>query len=99
MPRSKDNLARHEWIGLEVHVEAATDPTLVGAAGRVVDETQGTLTIEKAGGREVRVPKAGTRASFALPGGEAVALDLTHLAYRPQDRTKRARLAKARAGA
>jgi RNase P/RNase MRP subunit p29 len=64
-----------------------------------VDETQHTLTLEKAGGREVRLPKAGTRASLVLDGGQVVALDFTQLAFRPQDRIKRVRLRRSRAGA
>lgn len=91
MPRTRDNLARHEWIGLAATVEAAADPTVVGASGRVVDETQRTVTIERPDGRDVRVSKSGTRMRFTLPGGGRVPLDLGELAFRPQDRVKRAR--------
>ncbi len=96
MPRNRENLARHEWVGLAARVDAASDPTLVGLEGRVVDETQHTVTLERADGREVRVPKAGTRAVMTLPGGARAPLDLGELAYRPQDRVKRARQSRGR---
>lgn len=101
MPRNRENLARHEWIGLKARVEAADDPTVVGVAGRLVDETLRTVTLERDGGREVRVAKAGTRMVLTLSGGGDVPLDLGALVFRPQDRIKRAaprRAAPARAG-
>ncbi len=90
MPRTRENLARHEWIGLQARVDSALDPTLAGVSGRVVDETQHTVTLERADGREVQAPKLGTRLRVTLPGGTDVPLDLGELAFRPQDRVKRA---------
>ena len=95
--RTKQNLARHEWIGLAARVERADDPALVGAEGRVVDETMKTLTLEKSGGREVQVAKRGSLVAFTLPGGERQSLDLTGLEMRPWDRVKRAKAARASA--
>jgi ribonuclease P protein subunit POP4 len=90
MARNKENLARHEWVGLAARVDAASDPTAIGLQGRVVDESLHTVTLERADGREVRLAKAGTKVTFTLPGGAAVPLDLGELAFRPQDRVKRA---------
>lgn len=89
--RNKSNIARHEWIGLDARVERSADPSLAGAEGRVVDETMRTLTLERADGREVVVPKRGSEVTLALPGGERAALDLTLLEMRPWDRVKRAK--------
>ena len=89
--RDTDNLARHEWVGLSARVERALDPGAVGLQGRVVDETQRTVVLERANGREAVVQKAGTSMLFTLPGGAATGLDLGALQYRPQDRVKRAR--------
>jgi ribonuclease P protein subunit POP4 len=94
MPRTRENLTRHEWIGLQARVDRALDPTLAGLSGRVVDETQHTVTLERADGREVQAPKAGTRLLVTLPGGMDVPLDLGELAFRPQDRVKRARASR-----
>ena len=95
--RTKENLARHEWIGLAARVERAFDPTLVGMAGRVVDETLRTVTLERKDGREAVVQKRGTTLRVELPGGERTALELTALELRPQDRVKRAKAARAHA--
>jgi ribonuclease P protein subunit POP4 len=95
--RTKANLARHEWIGLAARVERAADPSLVGAEGRVVDETLRTVTLERPSGREVRLQKQGSQLSLSLPGGERATLDLSGLEMRPADRVKRAKSAKATA--
>lgn len=91
--RTKQNLARHEWIGLPATVERASDPGSEGASGRLVDESLRTVTIEKGDGREVVVQKRGTALRFELPTGERTSLDLGALEYRPQDRVKRAKSA------
>lgn len=93
--RTRANLARHEWIGLPARVERAGDAALEGVQGVVVDETMRTLTLEKADGREVVIQKRGTALSLALPSGERLTLDLTALEYRPWDRVKRAKGARA----
>ena len=93
--REKSNLSRHEWIGLAAAVERAADPSLAGARGTLVDETMGTVTLERPDGREVRVPKRGTALTLTLPSGERSTLDLTLLAIRPWDRVKRAKGARA----
>jgi len=95
--RTKGNLAKHEWVGLAARIERASDPTLVGASGTLVDETLRTVTVEKADGREVVVQKRGTAVTLTLPTGDRTTLDLTALEFRPWDRVKRARAAKASA--
>ncbi len=45
MPRTPDNLIRHELIGLPATVSDATDPNKTGIDGTVVDETRNTLVI------------------------------------------------------
>jgi ribonuclease P protein subunit POP4 len=89
--RTKSNIARHEWIGLDARVERSSDATQVGRQGRVVDETQRTVTLERADGRAFVLAKAGAALALALPSGERVTLDLTALAMRPWDRVKRAK--------
>ena len=89
MARTPGNLARHELIGLQVAVVKAADPGLVGLKGQVVDETMKTLVIES-GGKERRVPKAGCAFLFELDG-QNVGLDGSDIAYRPEERTKKAR--------
>ncbi len=40
-----NNLIRHELIGLDVVVSASLNPLSVGIQGKVINETQQTLTI------------------------------------------------------
>ena len=80
-------LRKHELIGLSVIVREATDPTLVGLRGRVVDETRNTLLVETAKG-EKRVPKKGAEFAF---GSEGVPIRGDDLLFRPEERIKRAR--------
>lgn len=88
--RTKQNLAKHEWVGLAARVERSSDPTVAGASGTLVDETLSTVTIERSDGREIKLQKRGTALSFSLPSGERATLDLTLLQFRPWDRVKRA---------
>jgi len=46
MPRTLENLAKHEFIGLEVEVDNHSDVNMEGLSGVVVDETQSFLKIE-----------------------------------------------------
>ncbi len=82
------NLRKHELIGLSVLVSGATDPSLVGLRGVVVDETKNTLRVETPRG-EKTVPKQGTSFTFEVQGGTRVEGD--DLLFRPEDRIKRAR--------
>jgi ribonuclease P protein subunit POP4 len=79
MPLTPETLPRHELAGLSVRVADATNPDLVGIAGRVATETAGTLRVRgrDAGGgvREWQVPKAGAVLEFALPCTDEAAGD------------------------
>jgi ribonuclease P protein subunit POP4 len=76
MAATPETLPRHELVGLRVRVVDATHDEYVGIAGRVVDETQGTLLIAPAGdGSEGvgtrQVPKAAATFEFRLPPADA----------------------------
>nr|WP_228842332.1 ribonuclease P protein component 1 [Halococcus agarilyticus] len=72
-------LARHELCGLHARVATADNPALDGIEGRVVRETENTLSVETDSTDDSgttpaakQVPKAGATFEFAL-GGESVA--------------------------
>ncbi|WP_276279469.1 ribonuclease P protein component 1 [Halorussus caseinilyticus] len=65
MPLTPETLTRHELNGLPVRVVDAPNPDLVGIEGRVVAETQGTLSVASAD-RVRQVPKQGSTFEFAL---------------------------------
>ena len=48
MTRTPETLARHELVGLDVRVTAASNPDLLDIEGEVVMETANTLHIERA---------------------------------------------------
>ncbi len=69
MAVTPESLPRHELNGLRVRVVEATNPDLVGIAGRVVVETTNTLHVEEraAGSSTVRqVPKREATFEFTL---------------------------------
>ena len=82
------NLRKHELIGLQVEVVAATDPSQAHLRGLVVDETRNTLVVEVLGA-EKRIPKHGSRFRFEVQGG--MELDGEEIQFRPEDRVKKAR--------
>jgi ribonuclease P protein subunit POP4 len=82
------NLARHELVGLRVRVARHPDPSIAGCEGLVVDETMNTISIE-ADGRVRVVQKMGGDFEFPLDG-QSVRLEGSRIAFRPEDRTKKA---------
>jgi ribonuclease P protein subunit POP4 len=61
---------------------------MVGMEGTVVDETRETLVIER--GARRTLPKRGNVFEFTLEDGTTVVLEGDAIAYRPEDRIKRA---------
>lgn len=88
MPITPQNILAHEWIGLQVTVEASPDPGLSGLVGIVRDETRNTLLIE-ARKRLVTVPKMKAQFVAALPTGEAILVEGALLKHRSEDRVKK----------
>lgn len=73
-PLTPETLPRHELSGLPVEVVDATNPDLVGIAGRVRRETASTLVV--AGADRVRqVPKAEATFAFVLPDDRFASMD------------------------
>ena len=86
MPLTPENLTRHELNGLLVRVADAPNPDLVGIEGRVVAETQGTLSV--ASGTRVRqVPKEGSTFEFALTDESAETGKVSGTASKPASET------------
>ena len=85
---TKENIAMHEMIGLNVKVFESTDEGRKNMKGKIVDETKNTFTIETAKG-EKKVPKSEAVFEFEL-GNENVMIDGKSIIYRPEDRVKAA---------
>ena len=86
-PITPQNILRHELIGLNVKVNEATDPTLKGIRGIVVDETKNTLEI-LAATRTIAVPKKIATFRFKLPSGTLVDVVGSRLVASPENRLK-----------
>lgn len=80
-----ENLVRHELIGLHAEVVNSTNRCLVGAIGRVVDETRNMLHIETDNGVK-SVSKAHTCFVFTLPHGQTVKANGSVLVSQPENR-------------
>lgn len=83
---SRQNLACHEWIGLEARVAESSDLGRVGLKGRIVDETKNLVVIETGNG-EKKMPKKEVKLVVSL-GNEEVLLDCSGFEQRPEDRIK-----------
>jgi len=86
-PITPQNILRHELIGLTVKVNEASDPTLKGIRGTVVDETKNTLKIIAAT-RTVAIPKNIAIFQFMLPSGTLVDVVGSRLVASPENRLK-----------
>ena len=89
MPLTPETLTRHELVGLDVEVVAASNPDAIGISGRVVMETTQLLTIER-DARVWHVPKEGATFAFDLPSGDRVRVKGERLVARPARRTANA---------
>jgi ribonuclease P protein subunit POP4 len=84
-----ENLSRHELIGLEAQIVAASNPSLIGISGHIVDETMKTFQIENHGQTQM-VPKSGTTFEVKLPDGTYAVVEGKYLISRPSRRTQKA---------
>jgi len=88
MPLTPETLTRHELVGLDVEVVAASNPDAVGISGRVVMETTRLLTVER-DARVWHVPKADATFAFDIDG-QTVRVEGERLVARPARRTANA---------
>ena len=88
---TKENILRHELLGLPVEVVRAANPAQVGIAGRIVDETRNMLVIESARGIR-RVEKAHATFRLGLPEGTVVDVSGSALVSQPERRIAKAKI-------
>lgn len=86
MARTPENLIKHELIGLTIAVEKSTDPTQIGAKGRIIGETKNTIMLLTSKG-ERTVQKEGAIFDVSV-NGKNVRIDGKTLAKTPEERTK-----------
>ncbi|MBN1236533.1 MAG: ribonuclease P protein subunit [Methanotrichaceae archaeon] len=85
MNLNPESLARHELIGLEVRVDASSDPGQIGLSGQVVDETRNTFLLETKA-KVLRLAKKNSSFIFTLPDGQNVRVYGSILISQPENR-------------
>lgn len=88
MSITKQNIHKHELIGLTATVTSAHNGNHVEMKGRIVNETKNTFTLDVAGSEKM-LPKRGTVLAIELKNG-TMNVDCGRLTYRPEDRIKKA---------
>ncbi len=88
MTITKENLIRHELIGLEAKVVGSSDPSLIGVHGKVSDETKETIVLRFHGDSKV-IPKSNSVFVMRIPSGGEVKVDGSKLVGKPENRIKK----------
>jgi len=83
------SILQHEFIGLEAKVIRSSNRSQIGIRGKVLDETQKTLTILH-DNKEKRIIKGTSTFLFTLPDRTVIEVDGKVIIGRPEDRTKKA---------
>ena len=87
--RTKNNLLLSTFIGLAVEISNSSQHGLVGLKGKVVDETKNLIVIERADGKEVKIPKVSSTFRFTLDDGTKMDVLGKKIAFRPEERAKK----------
>ena len=82
-----DNIANHELIGLTTQIMESTNNQIVGIAGKVVDETRSTFTIQTQNGFKV-FQKEHTTWKFNINETQSTVIDGSTILKRPEERLR-----------
>jgi ribonuclease P protein subunit POP4 len=89
MSITKNNIHKHELIGLSAKVISSSDLSLKDVSGIIVDETKKTIRFEVDGEEKV-LPKKGTVLLLNIKN-QKIKLNVSQLTFRPEDRIKKAK--------
>jgi ribonuclease P protein subunit POP4 len=82
-------ILQHEFIGLEAKVIRSSNRSQIGIRGKILDETQKTLTILHSN-KEKCIIKGTSTFLFILPDRTVIEVDGKVIVGRPEDRAKKA---------
>jgi len=85
MDISRQNIVRHELIGLSATLVESTNMDAVGLSGRIIDESRNIITLECCG-EEKKAVKHCSTFEFTLPNGDKVQAPGDLFVGRPEDR-------------
>ncbi|MEA3378724.1 MAG: ribonuclease P protein component 1 [Nanoarchaeota archaeon] len=80
-------IIQHELIGLEIEIVDASNKSLIGKKGNIIDETKNTLTI-KDGEKYKKVLKSQITFRTTI-AGKKIEVDGRKLVGRPEERLKK----------
>ena len=80
------HLLNHELIGLETQIVDSTNKSIVGLAGKIIDETKSMFTLETKSGTKI-IPKQHSTWRFKV-NDQSYTLDGNAISKRPEDRIK-----------
>jgi ribonuclease P protein subunit POP4 len=83
------SILQHEFIGLQAKVIRSSNRSQTGIRGKVLDETQKTLTILH-DNKEKRIIKGTSTFQFTLLDKTVIEVDGKVIVGRPEDRAKKA---------
>jgi ribonuclease P protein subunit POP4 len=89
MSVTRNNIHKHELIGLNIRIVSSSDKRWNGISAKIVDETKNTFKIDIMGKEKV-LQKKETVFTIKI-GKEEVNLDASRITFRPEDRIKKAR--------
>jgi len=89
MTRNRSNILYSTFIGLKVEIVNSSQHDLVGLKGKVTDETKNLLVIEKADGKEIKIPKVSSTFRFTLDDGSQIDILGMKITFRPEERPKK----------
>ena len=89
MSLTRNNIHKHELIGLSAQIIGSTDKGCIGLKGKIVDESKNMFRME-VDGKEKSLQKKGTVLALNI-GGNRVDIDASKLRYRSEDRIKKIR--------
>ena len=82
------DIVKVELIGKTIVIPAATNRSLVGKIGKVIDETKHLLVIAQPDGNVCKLLKSQVTISFIMDG-KRYTLAASHLVGRPEERLKK----------
>ena len=86
-PLTRQNIGRHELIGLQVIIESERCFGDSKIKGKVVDETKNMIVVFD-GAKKRRIPKGVAAFHFILPDNSTIVLEGKKIIGRPEDRIK-----------
>ena len=81
---SIDNIASHEFIGLETQIASSSNPQIVGLNGRIIEETKSMFRINTKNGPKL-IAKSNNNWKFTIQNKQ-ITIDGSKITKRPFER-------------